>query len=456
MRTLNRPMFNMGGPIKQGIMHGIREPYRGGGQAALVGNPVYPRTGGREHHNVAKEIIKRSGPAFKKVGEFFKGRTKGWLPTRPQKVIGKHGWKEPGKYHGYGQYTGPVWGKETIKVGDDIIGKTPFKGNKWNYIKQFSRENPAWATAAGLTAATAPNLAYKTAPSIAGAAGAIGKTWIDAVLPGDQSDWFTAEKIQEDLKPVVTGGAGGAGAATKDTSTAETRAAFAKSQQDARVNKYLDMMGYDTARHDAVSKALIDASKIVSDRGTLDRKNITRELINPIIQATSQRFEKPKQLREAVGLMMTKAGLEKEMYDAKPGTQLKAAQDYVSEFGGTMANAYKQLGLTKKGNFTESLGALAKQYGKTSADQNVIVENIKFQKANEPGFDIDSIKVLGDNDMLEKIQQDEEFISVTDSILRHPDANKEVDGQLVPVPGIYIMGNAVVEVTENGNVKRLN
>ena len=30
MRTLNRPMFNMGGPIKEGVMHGIREPYRGG------------------------------------------------------------------------------------------------------------------------------------------------------------------------------------------------------------------------------------------------------------------------------------------------------------------------------------------------------------------------------------------------------------------------------------------
>ena len=43
-------MFNMGGPIKQGIMHGIREPYKGGGKAALVGNPVYPKTGGREHH----------------------------------------------------------------------------------------------------------------------------------------------------------------------------------------------------------------------------------------------------------------------------------------------------------------------------------------------------------------------------------------------------------------------
>ena len=43
-------MFNMGGPIKQGIMTGIREPYKHGGLAALVGNPVYPKTGGREHH----------------------------------------------------------------------------------------------------------------------------------------------------------------------------------------------------------------------------------------------------------------------------------------------------------------------------------------------------------------------------------------------------------------------
>ena len=37
MRTLSRPMFNMGGPIKQGIMNGIREPKKHGGQ--IVGEP---------------------------------------------------------------------------------------------------------------------------------------------------------------------------------------------------------------------------------------------------------------------------------------------------------------------------------------------------------------------------------------------------------------------------------
>ena len=45
-------MFNMGGPIKQGIMHGIREPYKHGGPTGtgLVGDQRYPQTGGREHH----------------------------------------------------------------------------------------------------------------------------------------------------------------------------------------------------------------------------------------------------------------------------------------------------------------------------------------------------------------------------------------------------------------------
>jgi len=88
-------------------------------------------------------------------------------------------------------------------------------------------------------------------------------------------------------------------------------------------------MGYDRSKKTAIADALIDASKIVSERGTLDPKNITQELINPIIQATGKRLDKPEQIREAVGLMMTKAGLEKEMYEAKPGTILKNVQDMI-------------------------------------------------------------------------------------------------------------------------------
>ena len=51
MRILNRPMFRYGGPIKEGIMHGVRSNYAGGRRAALVGDPVFPRdSSGRSHH----------------------------------------------------------------------------------------------------------------------------------------------------------------------------------------------------------------------------------------------------------------------------------------------------------------------------------------------------------------------------------------------------------------------
>ena len=73
------------------------------------------------------------------------------------------------------------------------------------------------------------------------------------------------------------------------------------------------MMGYDRSKKLAIADALIDASKIVGERGTLDPKNITQELINPIIQATSKRLDKPQQIREAVGLMATKAEIEKDL-----------------------------------------------------------------------------------------------------------------------------------------------
>ena len=71
MRTLNRPMFRYGGPIKEGVMNGIREPKRNGGamgtrQAALVGNPNFPMQDGRALHS---EAATRS--ALEKIKQAF-------------------------------------------------------------------------------------------------------------------------------------------------------------------------------------------------------------------------------------------------------------------------------------------------------------------------------------------------------------------------------------------------
>ena len=48
MRPLNRPMFKMGGPIKEGIMQGMQDGglanNEGPIRAALVSNPIYDQT----------------------------------------------------------------------------------------------------------------------------------------------------------------------------------------------------------------------------------------------------------------------------------------------------------------------------------------------------------------------------------------------------------------------------
>ena len=88
MRTLNRPMFRYGGPIKEGVMNGIREPKRNGGsmRAALVGNPMFPvGPDGRAQHNKALQYLGSKAPFLantynkglanlRKIPGFFKSK----------------------------------------------------------------------------------------------------------------------------------------------------------------------------------------------------------------------------------------------------------------------------------------------------------------------------------------------------------------------------------------------
>ena len=52
MRPLNRPMFKYGGPIKEGIMDGMREPKKNGGRMLLAGEhpQQFKDASGREQH----------------------------------------------------------------------------------------------------------------------------------------------------------------------------------------------------------------------------------------------------------------------------------------------------------------------------------------------------------------------------------------------------------------------
>ena len=342
-------MFNMGGPIKQGIMHGIREPYRGGG-AALVGNPVYPRTGGREHHNLwlkAGQGVGRTLPHIRRAGRTFKD----WA----SRTFGS---------------TGPVTGKTTTQqVGPWTKG--PFAHTE----KIVGDTKQVWTPKGWL----ARDPLYKIGSKIAENNGLLGKAlrwaWDTARTPTGvigglyyaNGRWFNkkGEEVEAPTGIEKPGGyPKGKGTGTDTTTNA---AEFANAQREKRLNRYLQLMGYDQSKKTAIADALIDASKIVSDRGTLDRKNITGELINPIIQATSKRLDKPQQIREAVGLMMTKGEIEKDLEDPQV-KKLRALQieKGEKELGENFETDMRNLLLSRKDKVNKDT---LKRYARLTADK---------------------------------------------------------------------------------------
>ena len=350
MRTLSRPMFNMGGPIKQGVMHGIREPYRGGGQAALVGNPVYPRTGGREHHLVNIPIM----------GGIAGAR---WLATLGARKLAQKAAQKTFQNVGTTIGTGrnlpmvikqPGWAS---RMGEKISGAIPGK------VKSWFKADPLYGTIAGGTSAFGRGAQW-TGKKLYGAAkyGVTTPSGLALTAAGTYGLWPDGTP-----KEPPTGIEKPGGYPQADKKTKQAQAEFAKAQREDRVQKYLKMMGYDRAKKTAIADALIDASKIVSDRGTLDRKNITAELINPIIQATSKRLDKPDQIREAVGLMATKAEIEKDLEDPQV-KKLRALQieKGEQELGENFETDMRNLLLSRKDKVNKDT---LKRYARLTADK---------------------------------------------------------------------------------------
>ena len=362
MRILNRPMFRTGGPIKEGIMQGMRN----GGRAALVGNPVYPQTGGREHHQeniydssfftspvVDQDLYKQKveleayEPEIKNIEDLEKAyeqevqtqrdftdalSIENWAGTVPTRTKDKSG-------------TGYTYGvPDLYKKGSQLDYITSDAGKKWFFQKKLAEQDKKIAKAKALGI----QLEGFKVPTKA---------------EGTTSRW---DKTAPDL-------------------TASMREDLAKKQQGERLKNYLDMMGYDSAKKGAMSKALIDASALVQD-ATTEAGSIKHadwgNLINKAIQTTSKRMEKPEQIREAVGLMMTKAELEKDVLKSKGSPQKQLAKDYVDAgVYKTMEEAMAAIG--KKSTFEDNLLAMSvKRDGKVSgSDLNILLHGTKGEKA---------------------------------------------------------------------------
>jgi hypothetical protein len=429
MRTLSRPMFNMGGPIKQGIMHGIREPYRGG---QLV-RPGPGRPGYAGKTAIAKGI-------FSKVGKLFGGDKGWWSKIRPT-----------GKFRRTTRYEepGPAMKGDFTSI-QQAVGYPGPKKTAWEIAKSPSlawkgiKENPYWSGAAGVFGG--PAAAELGVDIVKGPVKNIALQAADLAVPDwlyDQ-DKHLAEiaarkkaEVSTSGEPIVSQYLEGKGKLKELTGAQKEK--WADAQRGKRLNNLLDIMGYDRSKKTAVADALIDASKIVSDRGTLDTKNITGELINPAIQALSKRLDKPEQIREAVGLMMAKGEIEKDLYKWKPGTALKNAQDMADTLGIPIEEAMRRQSKMSTGVGEELMGwSVTKKAAPSEKEIEQITRN--YANANKEEFR----EVISTDKIKEGGLQETDSIEIVQGLL---------SGDAAKDDGYYQVGKEVIKVT-NGVPKK--
>jgi len=319
MRILNRPMFRYGGPINEGVMHGMRSNYAGGQRvgSGLVGHPAYPKTDGREHHVLpiwaGAAGLARMAPMLYRAITGAKNVSKAANITK----------NLSGTVGAGGAGTGGWTGTKALTV----IPQVSRSGKVINKIKDWFKADPLYSSVAGGTTMLGRGIKAggqkigqfakysTTTPS--------GLLFFGAPVTIAGTKWLLSDgtELDDNQKKQVTQVAGdkwdpGAGADQYDPSTSPSAMAeAAKKARKAKLEKYLDTMGYDKAKKTAMGDALIDASAIVQDAtteaGSL-KKADWGKMINKAIQTTSKRLDKPEQIREAVGLMMTKADIEKD------------------------------------------------------------------------------------------------------------------------------------------------
>ena len=306
MRPLNRPMFRYGGPIKQGIMSGIREPKRGGGSMGnLVGSPLYPKTKGREHHAAVAAI-----PWLIQAGRFL---------ARPLVKYGQNVLKRA----------------PTVGKGGEKLLTAPGQSAKFTPLQQVWDPNKAVPTGLGKYLMRSPEGRLLTGG--AGWAGAIGKKGIAAAKWAGKSPltmggliWGGYQWLKPDGSPAneneianakaSTGGPPGGGDPGMQgtgewfAEQAQKEANIAKQKEwDNRIKRYRDIMDIKGMNKEAAYKSLVDASKLIQESQDFKGDIKSGKLINQVIQAASKQFDKPAKTSDAINTLILQNELKKDL-----------------------------------------------------------------------------------------------------------------------------------------------
>ena len=447
MRTLNRPMFRYGGPIKEGVMNGIREPKRNGGsmnrQAALVGNPNFPMQDGRALHSEAatrsalekikqatlstvKNPIKSLNPA-KKIGM---AKNVGLAVLNPLKnfyrrQVGKL--DMPGKFVKKGGALGP---------GYAGVGQT---GSLLQRAKYFASKNPK-TTVGGLYLGSGP--AYDIASGSVGPLKTVGRQIMDLAVPDfiydqDAADAEKAAAIElakkqerDALRKMNSG--------TDEVITETVEEKTPEQLRKDRIEKYRDIVDIKGMNKDAAYNSLIAASQAISGEGDFKGSLKDGSLINKIIQSTSKAFDKPKATKDAIDTLILKGEIEADIAAGKAGSYEKQVAAVAKNLGVDIKTAQKML--IKEPVDVRSQVVSDISTTKQPLTHKLLVSSVKKQI---PGATV-LLNADQAKDKLGENQSAEDYLMTTDIFNTVEDPS-----------GVYIIGQEVVQVDKKGNTTTL-
>jgi hypothetical protein len=434
-------MFRMGGPIKEGVMHGIREPHAGGSIAGghQIGIPMGNRTGFQDPTFWSKLAAQYNPKNFaspkkfiQRINPFKKLKTLTKIPK-----IAKNTWGILQPKITKGGLPGSTTGQTFMKNLKDfsIPGAARMKGwAKTGGQYMLKRPKRTALGALALSSDPARDAMGYIGENIPGVIKGITPNWIERLIgtePNKKTEEVAkvvTEPIVEQFKPKVP--------TVEELANIEAaNDAKAASDKDKRLTDLLKIMNYDKSRKNAAYDALIDASEVIRETGFKDKS------ILPIVKATSARFDKPEQIKEAVGLMMAKGEIEKDIYKSKDSASEQQIQSVMKAYGIDRASAtsivYKQpnnvsqallVGLSSRGRGTIPTSDT------TYSDLYSFLESRNRLDELKGTYNEDDIKDIGG------IGKNKTFKTHADVVKDKPD-------------GLYVVEEKVVEVKTGRNPK---
>jgi len=462
-------MFRYGGPIKQGVMNGIREPKKNGGKMLLVGQhpKEFRASDGREKHLVplvyygGMAALRALAPRAIAAGAKALGRGLATSPGAGTSVFGKgltkmqrlknllpsQRFRQPATPSGQvikGKYTpAPLSIKESLR-SPEIIGRA-------------IRENPF--TAFGV-AGQAKNI-----PDIAGGIFDVGKSAVqggtnyllgtefgkgdDKNAEGAVLEKLTTESIKEVLTPAEEKALAASKSATAEAAKIAA-ASFAEAEKEKRIEGYRKIMDIKGMNKDAAYDSLIAASQAISGSGDFKGDIKDGSLINKIISSTSKAFDKPADTKKAINSLILKGEIEKDINQGKDGSQMKAAKDFASAQGISVTEAYKSLGFSKNKNLSENIAIVSKSQGGIGLTTDSVAEGLRM---TYPELGIPQVAQT-DSQLIELKKNNPLYKDASDAAIFEDLVVKDLKSGNELGDGLYVFGTSAFTMTD-GKLEQL-